>query len=112
MAEVSIRISGRAYQIVCDDGQEARVAALAQRIDDEATALAASGGRITEARLLLMSALMLADKLDETEAALRDAPPPETALSEMDAAEVQATIDAAAARLEALRAAGPESGAG
>lgn len=115
MAEVSIRISGRAYQIVCDDGQEARVAALAQRIDDEAAALAAAGGQITEARLLLMSALMLADKLDETEAALKAAPPPDAMFSEMDAAEAQAAIDAAATRLEALRAAGrdaPDGGAG
>lgn len=110
MAEVSVRISGRAYQILCDDGQEARVVALAQRIDDEAAALAAAGGQITESRLLLMSALMLADKLDETEAALNAAPSPDAVISEMDAAEAQAAIDAAAARLEALRAAHPNEG--
>ncbi|QIE54830.1 cell division protein ZapA [Pikeienuella piscinae] len=106
MAEVSVRISGRDYLIVCDDGQEARVAALARRIDEEATALAAGGGQITEARLLLMSALMLADKLDEAEQALESAPPPEMAFSAMDETEARAAIDAAAARLEALSAGG------
>lgn len=93
MAEVSVRISGRPYQILCDDGQEDRVAMLAGRIDAEATALARAGGMVTEARLLLMSALILADKLDEAETALAAAPPPnigpdteglEAALGEID----------------------------
>lgn len=104
MAEVTVKISGRSYQILCDDGEEARVAALGRRIDDEAKALAGAGGQVTEARLLLMSALMLADKLDEAEEALKSAPPPGALFSEMDEAEARAAIDAAAARLEALSA--------
>ncbi|MFV0473118.1 MAG: cell division protein ZapA [Pikeienuella sp.] len=108
MAEVTIRISGRPYQILCDDGEEARVSALARRIDEEAKALAAAGGQVTEARLLLMSALMLADKLDEAEQAL-SAAPPEASFADMSETEARAAIDAAAARLEALSA-GSRSG--
>lgn len=102
MAEVTVRISGRAYKIICDDGQEQRVSSLAQRIDREASALAASGGQVTEARLLLMSALMLADRLDEAETALKEAPSPEDLFAGMGVEEAQATIEAATARLEAL----------
>lgn len=106
MAEVSVRISGRAYTIICDDGQEQRVSALAKRIDHEASALAAGGGQVTEARLLLMSALMLADRLDEAETALKEAPSPEDLFARMGAEEAQAMIEAAAARLEALNRSG------
>ncbi len=72
MAEVSIMVGGRRYQMACEDGQEDRLRALARRIDEEAQALAGSG-QVSEPRLLLMAALMLADKLDETEQALETA---------------------------------------
>ena len=73
MPEVDIKVAGRTYRVGCGDGEEARVAELGSRIDSEATALAKQMGQVTEGRLLLMSALMLADKLTDTETALGDA---------------------------------------
>lgn len=105
MAEVSVNISGRSYRIGCDSGQEERVKSLAARIDAEAKALSAGGGQITESRLLLMSALMLADKLDEAEAAASQA----SLFSEMDPAEARSLIENASARLEALQGAGEKA---
>lgn len=105
MAEVSVNISGRSYRIGCDSGQEERVKSLAARIDAEAKALSAGGGQITESRLLLMSALMLADKLDEAEAAASQA----SLFSEMDPAEAESLIENASARLEALQEAGEKA---
>ena len=117
MAEVSISVGGRAYSIACDDGQEERVASLAARIDAEAAAFA-GGGVISEARLLLMSALMIADKLDEAEGKATEAEPvqtspePQTAaadeapdlFAEPGASDAEAIeeINAAIARVEAL----------
>lgn len=72
-------IAGRAYALACADGEEERLEALAGRIDDEARRLSRGAAQISEARLLLMSALMIADKLDETETAMtaaRQAPRP------------------------------------
>lgn len=112
MSEVTVRVAGRAYPILCEDGEEQRVAQLAGRIDAEAKALAGAGGQITEARLLLMSALMLADRLDETETALSAAAEaPQAALFDDDDVE-QATeaMEDAADRLDALR--GADGGAG
>lgn len=63
------------------------------------------GGQITESRLLLMSALMLADKLDEAEAAASQA----SLFSEMDPAEAESLIENASARLEALQGAGEKA---
>lgn len=103
MAEITVTISGRDYNLICDDGEEERVAALAGRIDSEAGLLTASGARISETRLLLMSALMLADKLDEAETALERAAPD-------NSAEIAAVFDDVASRVEKLAEAGPESG--
>ena len=73
MGEVSVSVAGRAYHLVCEDGEEDRLRALASRIDAEAAQFRSSGAAVPEARLLLMSALMLADKLEESEAALEAA---------------------------------------
>ena len=73
MPEVSIEIAGKQYRVGCGDGEEARVAELGARIDAEASVLAKQMGQISDSRLMLMSALMLADKLTDTEEALGDA---------------------------------------
>lgn len=112
MAEVTVSIGGRNYPIRCDDGQEERVRALAARINAEAKAF--EGAAISEARLLMMSALMIADKLDEAETAAAAAPPPAEpapapvaekdlfGASDADQKETAAAIEAATARIAAL----------
>ncbi|MEM7546122.1 MAG: cell division protein ZapA [Pseudomonadota bacterium] len=127
MAEVSIKVGGRHYQMACDDGQEGHLRALAARLDTEAQALAGSG-KISEARLMLMVALMMADQLDEAEEALRSTPPsaPATPADTGDgtlfnvmnagdeAAGLVAEIDQATSRIAALNggAAPPPEGSG
>jgi len=102
MAEISIKVGGRHYQMACEDGQEDHLRSLAARIDNEAQSMMGTG-QISEARLLLMSALMVADQLDEAEHALRAAPPGDApALSESDAAGLLAGIDDATTRITAL----------
>ena len=69
MPEVSIEVAGRSYRIRCGDGEEQHVARMAAMIDAEATELVKSLGAMPEGRLMLMSALMIADKLDEAKKA-------------------------------------------
>ena len=80
MGEVTISVGGRAYQVICEDGEEDRLTAIAARVDKEASVFGNAGPTMTEARLLLMSSLLLADKLDDAEkavaAAANAAPPP------------------------------------
>lgn len=93
MGDVSITVAGRGYRLACDDGQEARLSVLAKRLDAEARAIAARGAAVDEPRLLVMAAIMIADRLFDAEAAL--------AAGGADPAEVDA-LSAAVDRLEAL----------
>lgn len=100
MGEVTISVAGRAYQVVCEDGEENRLTAIAARVDREAQAFGGATPSLSEPRLLLMCALLLADKLDEVETAPQTAPvlPPSSVIVEVDTS----AIDEATARIEAL----------
>jgi cell division protein ZapA len=65
MAQVSVTINGRVYDINCDDGQEEHVAGLAGYVDDRVADLARSMGQIGDARLLVMASLLISDELVE-----------------------------------------------
>lgn len=65
MAQVVVQIGGRSYPLSCRDGDEAHLTALAVGIAHKADGLVRSLGPMSEARLLLMAALMIADELHE-----------------------------------------------
>jgi len=62
MPEITIKIGGRDFDVVCKDGEEPFLQSAAAMLDVEAQALAGAMGRIPESRMLLMAGLMLADK--------------------------------------------------
>ena len=62
MPDLEITIGGRGFQVSCQPGEEHFLRAAAAMLDSEAQPLIASMGRLPEARMLLMSGLMLADK--------------------------------------------------
>lgn len=65
MGQVRIEIGGRTYPLSCRDGDEAHLSALAAGIAAKAVGLIQSLGPMSESRLLLMTALMVADELHE-----------------------------------------------
>ncbi len=65
MGQVSVDIGGRNYLLSCRDGDEAHLKQLAGGIADKAEGLTQSLGPMSEARLLLMAALMVADELHD-----------------------------------------------
>ena len=71
MAQISVLINGRAYPIVCDDGQESHLTKLAQFFDKRIEQIAAAVGRADDARLLVMASLMVADELWDAQAELK-----------------------------------------
>jgi cell division protein ZapA len=99
MPEVTVEVAGRSYRLGCGEGEEQHLLALAARVDGEAARLGQSLGQMGEGRLLLMSALMLADRLSEAEAALRAAE--RRAAQAEQAAEARAAEDNAGAEQEA-----------
>lgn len=73
MSILDIHINNRAYQIACDDGQESHVRGLARDIDARVKELAtAMGGQVADGTLLVLTALMLSDELNESTAALKN----------------------------------------
>ncbi|MFN4090045.1 MAG: cell division protein ZapA [Alphaproteobacteria bacterium] len=63
MAEVAVTINGRVYQMACDDGQEEHLLALSQQVGSRVDELANSVGQVGDARLLVMTSLLIADEL-------------------------------------------------
>jgi cell division protein ZapA len=70
MAQVSVTINGRRYQIACDDGQEAHLSRLGAYIDKRVGELVAAVGQVGDARLLVMVSLLVADELSDAYAQL------------------------------------------
>ena len=99
MAQVSITIRGRQYQIACDDGQEAHLARLGRYLDERAEQLVASTGNISEPLLLVMVALVVADELADAAAEVDALTTADRTDKQNDTALADA-IDAVAARVE------------
>jgi len=66
MAQISVKINGREYPIACDDGQEDNVSRLAVYLDKRSSGIIEQVGSVSEGRLLVMLALLVADELSET----------------------------------------------
>jgi cell division protein ZapA len=71
MAQVSVTINGRGYQIACDDGQEPHLTQLGQYVDKRVKELVQAVGQVGDSRLLVMVSLLIADELAETYADLK-----------------------------------------
>ena len=71
MADVRISIGGRDFDVSCQSGEEHFLRAAAKLLDNEAATLIGQMGRLPESRMLLMAALMLADRTAGLEDQLR-----------------------------------------
>ena len=67
MPDLEISIGGRSFDVSCQPGEEHFLRSAAAMIDAEAQPLLTQMGRLPEARMLLMSGLMLADKTASVE---------------------------------------------
>lgn len=65
MAKVSLNINGRKYALGCDDGEEARLAGLGEKLDAKITELADQFGQIGDLRLLVMAGITLIDENED-----------------------------------------------
>jgi cell division protein ZapA len=67
MSEVTVDVAGRSYRLGCGADEEEHLTGLAVMLDTEARALLRQFGQMSEGRLLLMTALMVADRLAEAQ---------------------------------------------
>ena len=73
MAQVKLEVGGRQYDVMCRDGEEERLMMLARLVDSRAADVIRSIGRGNEPRELLLTALLLADELDEARSTVASA---------------------------------------
>ncbi|MDO6415502.1 cell division protein ZapA [Sphingomonas sp. BIUV-7] len=101
MAQVTLDIAGRRYELTVRDGQEAHFRDLAAIVDAKVRSVSGAVGTINESRQLLMAALLLADESGGSAAVpppVPASPTPPVADESMIA--VARQIDALADRLE------------
>ena len=113
MPDVTITVGGRPFSVSCQVGEEHFLHSAARMLDTEAGPLVTSMGRLPEARMLLMSGLMLADRTASVEdenralraklAELEARPIPERELPTIPTAVVE-TLAELAARAESIAA--------
>jgi cell division protein ZapA len=111
MSQLTVKINGHDFALVCADGQEPRLRSLAQYVDAKIDEFAKELGQAGDARLILLAALAIADELSDANAALEqeqnraraatgaDHATREAAASGLD--QITRRIEAIAARLEA-----------
>lgn len=66
MKQATITLNSRTYRLSCGEGEESRLQLLAQVVRQKLDTLVAEFGQVGDDRLLLMSALLIADELLET----------------------------------------------
>jgi len=92
MAQVSLIVGGRPYDLACRDGEEPHLLALGAMVEARFADAGRAVGGGSETRQLVMAALLLADELSELRAGGRDPAQDELAKG----------LDTLAARLESL----------
>ncbi len=68
MGQASFKIGGNSYTVACRDGEEAHLLRLAHKVDEKAEDVIRSVGNVSEVRQLLLTAILLADELQESSA--------------------------------------------
>ncbi|HEY9217704.1 MAG TPA: cell division protein ZapA [Phenylobacterium sp.] len=107
MAQVSIEVNGRPYQVGCEDGQEAHLRELGRLFDEQVRQVSQDLGQLGETRLFLLGALLMADEMSEMRGRLgalqAEVARLQSDLSRTESRTVQA-LESAAQRIEALAA--------
>lgn len=71
MAQVTVSIDGKTYRMACEEGQEAHLSDLADRLDRYVTHLKGQFGEIGDLRLTVMAGIMVMDELSEVQKRVR-----------------------------------------
>jgi cell division protein ZapA len=73
MGQVVVTIAGRPYRMACEDGEEDHLEGLARALDEKISQMRSIFGEIGDQRLVVMSAISIADELRETRQRLAQA---------------------------------------
>jgi cell division protein ZapA len=102
MADVRLLIAGREYIVTCKDGEEPRLHTLGNMVDEMAREAGGSSGGLNESRLLLFSALLLADKLHDSKSSSVNGGVPTQAADDPAFNQAVVALEKLAGRIESL----------
>ncbi len=122
MATVAVTIAGRSYRMACGEGEEAHLQELGRHVDAALAGLRKGFGEVGDNRLVIMTAITVADELFDTRRRLAEAEEKLAgfaatrsegeAMRDALALEVAGSLDAASGRLERLAQTLNEAGKG
>lgn len=108
MGEINLAIHGKSYGVACDDGQEQRVSQLGKFVDTRLREIAAAGAASNESHLLVLTAIVMADEIQELRENMRHMVPANAnggaqgGLSKDDERQIAAAIDHLAIRINSV----------
>lgn len=98
MGQVTVSFNNQEHHLACQDGGEERLAMLAEYIDKRAGTLVNQLGPVGDTRLLLMTAIMIADEMHE----LNDGELPSNAESDAEVKRMDVAMGKAILRIEEM----------
>lgn len=110
MGEVKLAIHGKSYGVACDDGQEQRVFQLGKHVDSRLREIAAAGAASNESHLLVLTAIVMADEIQELRETMKHMTPANAnaaasgGMSKDDERQLAAAIDHLAIRINSVAA--------
>ncbi len=96
MANVIVKFNKQDYHLACQDGEGERLSKLSEYVNSKASQIAKAMGSVSDIRLLLMTAILLADELDEA----RDGKPMAMKGAQDKADEMERTLSHTIKRIE------------
>jgi cell division protein ZapA len=112
MARITVEINSRQYEMACEDGEEEHLHSLAATLDGQVTEMQSNFGQIGDLRLMVMAALTVVDKLEDTQHTVEALKDEIEGLRETRAAEIELNrsnedqfatmLEATAERIEVL----------
>jgi len=105
MPSLDITIHNRPYNVQCGEGEELRLKRLASYVDARVRELAGAHGQLGDARLLVLTSLLIADELDDALSEIKRLQAGGAKAAAGDDDGTAAMIDRLAERLEQLAAA-------
>ena len=110
MATVAVVIAGRTYRMACGEGEEGHLQDLARHVDATLATLRKGFGEVGDTRLVIMTAITVADELSEAKrriavledrrAGLAQTTAEGEAMRDALAGDVAVALDAASERIE------------
>ena len=67
MPQVTVQIGGRDYKMACGEGEEEHLLSLGRAVDERHARLKRQFGEVGDIRLSVMTAIMMADELNEAQ---------------------------------------------